>query len=165
MNCSKKKRIKDIPLNFIYCISSCLPHKNTWGRNQSEKSREEKHLKRTAKQTWTTPLRYILMSIWFFCHFWLDDGSTSLKTEESEWGVNHLSTAKLRLSTGGKISRRGIHFILFLVFIWLQVEHLLQGHIDISDTEQDQGVEHCRQYRERGFKQKAEYYNRQIQIN
>lgn len=35
-------------------------------------------------QTWTTPLRYILMSIWFFCHLGLDDGSTNLTKKEAQ---------------------------------------------------------------------------------
>lgn len=55
------------------------------------------------------------------------------------------------LSTGGNFRKRDIHFLLFLVFFWLQVEHPLQGHINISNTEQDQGVEHCRQNRERNI--------------
>lgn len=52
------------------------------------------------------------------------------------------------LSKGCNIIRCDINFIHFLVFLWLQVEHPLQGHVDISDTEQDQGVEHCKQERD-----------------
>lgn len=41
------------------------------------------------------------------------------------------------------------HYILFLVFIWLEVEYLLQGPINISDTEEDQSIEHCRENKEK----------------
>lgn len=37
---------------------------------------------------------------------------------------------------------RDVFFLLILIFIGLQVEHLLHGSVNVSDTEQDQGVEH-----------------------
>lgn len=54
-----------------------------------------------------------------------------------------------------QVNRCNIHIIcsiLFLVFIHLNVEYFLQGPINLSDTQQDQRIEHCRQTRGHGFK-------------
>lgn len=40
-------------------------------------------------------------------------------------------------------------FVLVWLFIGLQVEDPPHGHVNISDAEQDQSIEHCRQERER----------------
>lgn len=99
--------------------------------------------------TWTTPPRYILMSIWFFCHFGLEDGSTSLGTNKGNRVRCELAFPQWReeSSAGCRIRRCNMHFILVWVFIRLQVEDPLHGHVNISDAEQDQSIEHCRQDR------------------
>lgn len=48
-------------------------------------------------QTWTTPLRYILMSIWFFCHLGLEDGSTSLTKKSARNNINSMQTNKCNI--------------------------------------------------------------------
>lgn len=59
------------------------------------------------------------------------------------WGEKHgVSTVTSIRSTAGGEGSYEIRYILLLVFIWFQVQHPLQGCIDVFDAEQDQGIEH-----------------------
>lgn len=134
---------KNESLYFMY-----LPHRNTQAWNLSGEKQRDTWSK---EQTWTTPLRYIFMSIWFFCHLGLDEGSTDLRTnrktnkEMSEQVFFSLFSATPRQSMRNETSVNIVDFVLFLVFICLQVKHPLQSSVDIFDAEQDQSIEHCRQ--------------------
>lgn len=98
------------------------------------------------------------MSIWFFCHLGLDDGSTNLKTRKQK----HRITLTHSQDAGVQVQHPRDPFILFLVFIHLQVEDLLQGHINLFDTEQDQSVEHCRRNKTKRFVQMNKAYNAEL---
>lgn len=98
-------------LYFMY-----LPHRNTQAWNLSGEKQRDTWSK---EQTWTTPLRYIFMSIWFFCHLGLDEGSTDLRTNRKtkKW-VNRFSFPSSQLHRDNRWEMRRVWILWILYFFW-----------------------------------------------